>query len=322
MRLVQVPQFGGPEVLQIAQVDSFTPGPSEVVVAIQAAGVNPVDTYIRTGTHSRKPALPYTPGSDGAGVVKAVGAEVTQFKVGDRVFLSGSLSGTYGEEALCKPSQLHILPDNVSFQGGACLYVPYMTAYVALFPRGRAAKGETLFVHGGSGAVGLATIQLAKAAGLKIVASASSDAGSAACLASGADLVVNHRTAGYLDKVTAFTGGAGPDLIVEMLSNVNLDADLKHVAKHGRVAIVGCRGTIDINPRDIMSKSVDVLGVMLGTASEATLAEGWAHITKGLVDGVLKPVISKEFTFEQAADAHVYVLNPPGGACGNVVLVP
>ena len=147
MKAIRVHEFGGPAVMKLEEVPDPKPGPGEVVVRVRAAGVNPVDAYIHTGTYARKPALPYTPGQDGAGEVEAVGADVKDFKAGDRVYICGvgntvAGAGTYAELALCIPSQLHPLPARASFAQGAALGVPYCTAYRALFQRARRQAGR------------------------------------------------------------------------------------------------------------------------------------------------------------------------------------
>src|SRR2546429_4365094 len=147
MKAIRVHEFGGPEVLRVEEVPTPEPGPGEVLVRMHAIGVNPVETYIRAGTYAYKPALPYAPGDDGAGVVEQVGPDVNQFKPGDRVYTAGSLSGTYAEFALCRAEQVHPLPANVSFAQGAAMGTPYATAYRGLFQRAKAKPGETLLVQ-------------------------------------------------------------------------------------------------------------------------------------------------------------------------------
>jgi NADPH2:quinone reductase len=177
MQAIKVREFGLPAVLRLEEAANPQPGAGEILVKIEAVGVNPVETYIRSGAYAAKPDLPYTPGSDGAGTVKATGPAVGKFKIGDRVYLSGSLTGTYAELALCRETQAHPLWAGLSFAQGAAIGVPYPTAWRALFRKARAQKGETLFVHGGSGGVGIAAIQIARAAGLRVIASAGSAAG-------------------------------------------------------------------------------------------------------------------------------------------------
>src|SRR3989440_5999930 len=246
MRAIRVHQFGGPDVLKLEEIPDPKPGAGEIVVRVRAAGVNPVDAYMHTGTYARKPRLPYTPGFDGAGEIESVGADVKGFAAGDRVYIAGpgntvSGAGTYADKALCTPSQLHHLPARASFGQGAALGVPYCTAYRALFHRAGARPGETVLVHGATGGVGIAAVELAHARGLTVIGSGSTDKGLAAAREHGADIVVNHREANYTDAITQATGGSGVNLIIEMAAHVNLDRDLGLLAKFGRVVVVGNR---------------------------------------------------------------------------------
>ncbi|MGH9482204.1 MAG: NADPH:quinone reductase, partial [Terriglobales bacterium] len=226
MRAIQVSEFGGPEVLRLAEVATPRPQAGQVLVRVHAAGVNPYDTYMRTGTYAVKPPLPYTPGSDAAGVVEAVGAGVTRVGPGERVYTATTLSGAYAEYALALEAQVHPLPAGLSFAQGAGVWVPYGTAYHALRQRTRARAGETLLVHGASGGVGLAAVQLARALGLTVLGTAGSDAGAALARREGAHQVFRHDRPGYLEQILAATAGRGVDLILEMLANVNLGHDL------------------------------------------------------------------------------------------------
>ena len=221
MRAIRVHEFGDPDVLRLEELPELRPVEDEVLVRVQAAGVNPVDTYVRAGAYGKLPALPYTPGSDAAGVLPDGGA---------RVYLSGSLSGAYAEYALCRPDQVHALPDHLSFAQGAALGVPYVTAYRALFQRAKALPGETVLVHGASGGVGLATVQFALAAGLTVVGTAGSDAGRELIAAQGAADVLDHRDPLHLRAAFDTTGGRGFDLIIELLASVNLGDDLTALA--------------------------------------------------------------------------------------------
>src|SRR5262245_44254386 len=177
MRAIRVTDFGGPDVLKVQQTPDPRPESGQVVVRVKAAGVNPVDTYIRAGVYARKPNLPYTPGADAAGIVEATGPGVTSFKPGDRVYTSASITGTYAELALCAQSRIHHLPPQISFAAGAALGVPYGTAYRALFQRGCGKAGEAVLVHGATGAVGLACVQFARAAGFTVIGTGGTDQG-------------------------------------------------------------------------------------------------------------------------------------------------
>ena len=318
MKAIRVHEFGGPEVLRLEEVPAPQPGPGEVLVRIHAAGVNPVETYIRAGTYARLPELPYTPGNDGGGVVEHVGSDVTEFKPGDRVYTAGSLSGTYAEFALCKKEQVHPLPENVSFAQGAAMGTPYATAYRGLFQRGHAEPGETVLVHGASGAVGTAAVQMARARGLRVFGTAGSDAGLKLAREQGAHEVFDHRAPEHFEQVMKATDGRGVDVIVEMLANVNLGKDLTILAKGGRVVIIGSRGRVEIDPRDTMQRDADVRGMILPNTPPAELASIHAALVAGLENGTLRPVIGKEFPLAEAAQAHQSVME--SGALGKIVL--
>ena len=320
MKAVRVHRFGGPEVLQLEEVPTPQPRLDQVLVRVHATGVNPVETYIRAGTYARLPELPYTPGNDGAGVVEQVGADVTEFKAGDRVYTAGSLTGTYAEFALCRKEQVHPLPANVSFAQGAAIGTPYATAYRGLLQRAVAKPGETVLVHGASGAVGTAAVQLARADGLRVFGTAGSDQGLKLAREQGAHEVFDHRAPDHFEEVMKATGGRGVDIIVEMLANVNLGKDLKILAKGGRVVIIGSRGPVEINPRDTMQRDADIRGMILPNTPLVEMASIHAGLVAGLENGTLRPVIGKEFALAEAVEAHRAVMKP--GALGKIVLVP
>ena len=325
MKAIRVHEYGGPAVLKLEEVADPKAGPGEVLVRVRAAGVNPVDAYIATGTYPRKPALPYTPGQDGAGEIQAVGADVAGFKAGDRVYICGvgntvAGAGTYAELAVCIPSQLHHLPARVSFGQGAALGVPYCTAYRALFQRTNARPGETVLVHGATGGVGIATVELAHARGLTVIGSGGTDAGLAAARGHGADVVVNHRTPGYADDIMKATGGKGVDLIIEMAAHVNLDRDLGLLAKYGRVVVVGSRGKTEIDARQAMGRDAAILGMTLFNVTDAEFVEIHAGLIAGLANGTLNPVVGREIPLAEASRAHEAVME--AGALGKIVIVP
>ena len=324
MKAIRAHAFGGPEVLQLDDVDDPTPGPGEVVIDVKAAGVNPADTYMRGGAYAIVPDLPYIPGGDAAGVILAIGDGVTNHKVGDRVFagvaLGFSMQGCYAEKVLRKADDVLALPDSVGFAEGAALGVPYATAHYGLFVRGGSKAGETVFIHGASGAVGTAAVQLAKRAGMTVIGSGGSDRGRKLILDQRADHAVDHTAAGYLDEIKTLTGGNGPDIILEMLANVNLAADLDLVAKYGRIIVIGNRGETTINPRMTMMKELDVRGLALFNGTRAQMEEIMTDLLAGLADGSLRPVVGREMALTDAGKSHEAVLEP--GAFGKIVLLP
>lgn len=221
---------------------------------------------------------------------------------------------------LCKEFQTHLLPEGTSFGQGAAIGVPYGAAYRALFQRARAVAGEAILVHGASGGVGLAAVQLARAAGLRVIGTAGSDEGLQLVLAQGAHHVLNHRSAGYLGKLPELTCGQGVDVILEMLANVNLDLDLGALAIGGRVVVIGSRGRVEIDPRTAMGKEAAILGMTLYNASEQELASMHAAFAAGLENGTLRPVVSRELPLAEAAVAHHAVLET--STFGKIVLLP
>ena len=320
MKAIRVSEYGGPSVLKLEEIPAPQPGPNQVLVRNHAAGVNPVDTYLRSNTDNRGPKLPYTPGSDSAGVIEAVGPGVTSVKVGDRVYVGGTVSGAYAELSLSGETQVHSLPANVSFAQGAAMNVPYATAFHAFVNRGQAQTGETVLVHGASGGVGIGAVQIARARGLTVIGTAGTEKGRRMVLEQGAHHVLDHTVAGYLDEVTKLTGGRGVDIILEMLANVNLPKDLGIIALKGRIVVIGNRGNAEINARLAMNKDADIRGMALNHATPAQLAGIHAALVEGLRNGSLRPVIGQEIPLAQAARAHEAVMEP--GHFGKIVLVP
>lgn len=324
MKAVRAHKFGGPEAIQIDEVDDPVAGPGQVVIDIKAAGVNPADTYMLGGAYAIKPDLPYTLGADAAGVISEVGSGVDRFKVGDRVYVGICLGfdprGCYAQKLVRVQEDVAALPDNVSFAQGAALGTAYVTAHYGLFARGGAKAGECVFIHGASGAVGTAAIQLAKRAGMTVIGSAGTDRGRELVKSEGADHVVDHTDGNYMDAVREASGGDGPQLILEMLANVNLAADLDVVAKYGRIVIIGNRGEITVNPRMTMMKELDVRGMAIFNASRESMEHIVDDMAVALRDGSLKPVVGREMPLAEAAASHVAVLEP--GAHGKIVLVP
>src|SRR5262249_29764492 len=258
MKAIRVKQFGGPEVLKVEEVATPKPDAGQVLVKVHAAGVNPYDTYMRAGTYAIKPPLPYTPGSDAAGIIEEVGPGVTKAKRGDRVYTAKTLTGAYAEYTLTLEEQVHRLAESVSFAQGAGVWVPYGTAYHALYHFARAKAGETVLVHGASGGVGTASVQMARAIGMTVFGTAGTDKGAELVKEEGAHQVFQHGQAGYQDEILKAAGGRGVDVILEMLANVNLGSDLKMLAVNGRVVVIGSRGDVTITPRDLMARRASV----------------------------------------------------------------
>jgi NADPH2:quinone reductase len=320
MKAVRVHGFGEPEVMRVEEVPDPEPGPGQLLVRIKAAGVNPLDTYIRSGRFGALPDLPYTPGQDAAGLVERVGEAVSRRKPGDRVYLGGSLTGTYAELALCEQKQTGLLPESVSFAQGAGIFIPYATAYRALFQKARALASESVFIHGGSGAVGIAAIQWATAAGCRVAASAGTEKGRKLARELGAELVVDHHSETHGEEVRAWTKGEGVAVLLEMLANVNLGRDLDLLAVEGRAVVIGSRGSVEIDPRALLSREACLMGVSVFRASEKERTSLCAALEAGLENGTLRPIVREELPLEQAPLAHRRVLE--SGATGKIVLIP
>ena len=323
MKAICVRTTGGPEVLVLEDLPDPSAGDGQLVVRLHAAGVNPVDVYIRSASQGRNPVLPYVPGLDGAGVVEAVGPGVAGWSIGDRVYLSGTaaapLNGTYAERAVCAPAHVHPLPARLSFAQGAAVNVAYATAYRSIVDRAGARPGEAILVHGGSGGVGIASIQIARAMGMTVLATAGTDRGRGLAAEQGAHRVFDHRAPGYLADILAATGGRGVDVIIEMLANVDLDRDLGLLARNGRVVVVGNRGRVEIDARQTMGRDAAILGMTLMNAAPEDRVRIHAALDAGLANGTLTPIVGREFPLAEAAAAHLAVME--AGAYGKIVLI-
>uniref|UniRef100_A0A8C7B6G0 Quinone oxidoreductase n=1 Tax=Neovison vison TaxID=452646 RepID=A0A8C7B6G0_NEOVI len=287
MRAIRVFEFGGPEVLKL-QSDIAVPIPKDhqVLIKVHACGINPVETYIRSGTYSRKPLLPYTPGSDVAGIVEAVGDNVSTFKKGDRVFTTSTISGGYAEYALAADHTVYTLPGKLDLKQGAAIGIPYFTAYRALLHSARVKAGESVLVHGASGGVGLAACQIARAYGLKVLGTAGTEEGQNIVLQNGAHEVFNHREPNYIEKIK----------------------------------VVGSRGPIEINPRDTMAKESSIIGVALYSSTKEEFRQFAAALQAGMEIGWLKPVIGSQYSLEKVAQAHKNIIHN-SGTSGKMILL-
>lgn len=320
MKAIRVEKFGGPEVLQLVEMDTPQVGPSQVLLNVRAIGVNPVETYIRAGAYGNAVQPPYTPGSDAAGEVAAVGADVTDVQIGDLVYVWHPSGGAYAEQMLCERDSVFSLPKNASFEQGAALGVPYATAHRALFGRGGARPGESVLIHGASGGVGTACVQLARAFGMTIIGTAGTEAGRRLVSEQGAHHVLDHTADDYLGAISGLTSGHGVDLVIEMLANVNLQRDLEVLAMHGRVVVVGNRGEITINPRETMKRDADIRGMTLFNVPPQDVPGIHAALYAGLENGSLNPIIGRRFALHEAAQAHEEIMAP--GSWGKIILLP
>lgn len=321
MRAIRVFEFGGPEVLKLHS-DVAVPFPkgNQVLIKVHACGINPVETYIRSGTYSRKPLLPYTPGTDVAGIIEAIGDNVSTFKKGDRVFTTSTITGGYAEYALASDHTVYALPEKLSFQQGAAIGIPYFTAYRALLHSAHVKAGDSVLVHGASGGVGLAACQIARAYGLRVLGTAGTEKGQNIVLQNGAHEVFNHREVNYIDAIKKSVGEKGIDVIIEMLANVNLNKDLSLLSYGGRVIIVGNRGSIEISPRDTMAKESSIIGVALYSSTKEEFKRYAAALQAGMEIGWLRPVIGAQYPLDKIAQAHEDIIHS-SGATGKMILL-
>lgn len=320
MKAIQVMEFGGPEVMQLVDLDIPEPGAGEVLVKVHAVGVNPVETYIRAGTYPRLPELPYTPGGNVAGTIERCGDAVSNWQVGDRVYSAATLSGAYSQYALCSASQVFLLPEKLSFAQGSAIGVPAATAWRGLFIRGGAQPGERVLVHGASGAVGQSALQLGRHGGLEMFGTAGSEEGCELIRKLGAREAVSHSRPDYDELLLKASGGQGFDLILEMLANENLEKDLALLAPRGRVVIIGSRGRIEIDPRATMGKETDIRGLAVFNATAEETVTTHNGLLAAMNDGALQPAISRELPLADAPLAHELVME--NNKLGKIVLRP
>lgn len=322
MKAIQIKKFGSPDVLKIESVEVPIVTAAKILVKIKSAGVNPVDTYIREGAFLNLPELPFIPGKDAAGIIQEVGEKVKSFQVGQRVFICKrkvEKYGTYAEYTLVDEDDLFPLDECLTYDQGAALGIPYFTAYRALVLKGKCSAGDTVLIHGASGAVGLASIQIAKNYGLKVIGTAGTPEGMILVKNTGADFVLCHKEKQYLEKIMEITDNKGVNIILEMLANVNLNNDLDILAPRGRLAIIGSRGSIKIDPRKILGAEIEVVGVALLTSTQ----EEWKQTSKSILDGIhdgwINPVIDRKYPLENAAEAHKDIIHSKG-AKGKLIL--
>lgn len=320
MKAIRVERFGGVDELRMVDLQQPVPGDEDVLVQVEAVGVNPLDTYIRRGEYPVLPDLPYIPGRDMAGTIIAVGGEVTKWKQGDRVYCVDSISGCYAEFVTCHQMQIFSLPHNMSFSQGAAVGVSGAAAWRALFVRARAKKGESLLIHGASGAVGLLALQLAVGAGLQVFGTAGTEAGLDLVRGLGATKVYNHNNPGYVEEISRDMSSSGFDIVLEMLADKNLVRDLDLLGTGGRVVIVGSQGTITLNPRATMAKETEILGLSLLNCSPEQMGEAQIGLYQEMVMGRLVPQVGVELPLKEVASAHRRVLG--SGNCGKIILLP
>ncbi|KAE8739863.1 hypothetical protein FOCC_FOCC014620 [Frankliniella occidentalis] len=312
MRAVQIHQFGGPEVLQVNNVEVPEEKENEVLVEVKRCGINPVDVYTREGGFAVLPTLPLILGKEVSGVVVRKGRNVTKFKEGDRVYCCLPWNGGYAENVVCSQDHTFILSNKLSFSQGAGMYVPYFTAYRALVIKCQMKKGEKVLVHGASGAVGIAAVQLAKQTGLCVVGTAGTEAGLEIVKKAGADYVFNHREEDHLKKAYEITEGKGFDVLLENMAHVNLGNDLMVLSQKARLAVVGSRNEVTIVPRHLIYTEAMVVGIKLLANTQEEMQEIGNVLLKGADEGWVNPIVDREFDLDSAKEAHNLMISNRG----------
>jgi len=317
IRAIVVTEYGGPLVLASREICIPKVEPGKVLIRLMAAGVNPVDTYMREGSNGYKPILPFTPGMTGAGIIEDVGEGVIGYEIGDRVYIVGSVSGTYAEYCLCSPEQVFPMPARLGWAEAASLGLPYFTAARALFTKGGITRGDSVLIHGASGGVGLACLQLSTNRVSRVFGTAGSEAGIELVLKNGAEVCFNHNDGKHFEEIKRASGGI--NLIVEMLANANLDEDIAILAPGARIVVVGSRGSIDFSPRDLMGGEYTLIGLRITLASLEERVSYAKLIEEGVEQGQIRPLIRAEFALENACRAHKALMESP--SAGSMVLV-
>ena len=309
MRVAQITQPGPPEGLQLATRPTPTPGEGEVLIKVAAAGVNRPDVAQRRGVYPPPPGVTDIPGLEIAGTVVALGAGVTQWKLGEELcaLVAG---GGYAEYCTAPVPQCLPIPKGLSLIEAASLPETFFTVWVNVFDRARLIAGETFLVQGGSSGIGVTAIQMAKAFGHTVFATAGSDEKCAACVKLGADRAINYKTEDFVELVNRETKGRGVDVVLDMVAGEYLEREVKCLADEGRISVIaslgGAKSTIFMP--DITRKRATITGSTLrarsvafkGTIAAALREKVWPKIESGAI----KPVIFKTFTLEEAADAH------------------
>jgi NADPH2:quinone reductase len=307
MRAVLCKSYGPPESLVVEEVPSPTAGPGEVVISVRAASVNFPDVLIIENKYQLKPPLPFFPGSEVAGVVKAVGGGVSHCQPGDRVMAIIGY-GAFAEEIKTESRRVLPLPAGMDFATGAAFGLAYATSEHALYDRGALKAGETLLVLGAAGGVGIAAIEIGKALGARVIACASTADKLAVCRAHGADETINYATEDLRERIKALTNGNGADVVYDPVGGSYTELALRSIAWRGRLLVVGfAAGDIPKIPLNLaLLKGCSIVGVFWGDFTRREpqkSAEAMQRLGQWYAEGKLKPHVSQTFPLERASDA-------------------
>lgn len=307
MKAVLCKAFGPPDTLVYEDVPSPVAGKGEVVVSVKAASVNFPDVLIIENKYQMKPPLPFSPGSELAGVIKSVGEGVTRFKPGDKV-IAFTGAGAFAEEAKTEEERLIPMPEGMDFKTAASFILTYGTSDHALRDRGELKAGETLLVLGAAGGVGISAIEIGKALGAKVIACASSAEKLAVCRQHGADELINYSTEDLRERIKAITGGRGVDVVYDPVGGSYTELALRSTTWRGRLLVVGfAAGDIPKIPLNLtLLKGCSIVGVFWGDFTKReprAFVDSVQQLGRWFREGRLKPHITATFPLEKAADA-------------------
>lgn len=322
MKAVLFHELGGPEVLKLEDVPKPQPKPGWVLIKVHAVGINFADTLFRQGQYLMKPNLPDIPGLEAAGVVEAVGEGVTHVKPGMRVATIGVK--TYAEYSMASGAQVMPLPDHVSFEEGAAFPIQTLTAYHMLHTSHQTTPGQTVLVHSAAGGVGIVAVQIAKAAGARVIGTVSNNSKFDLVKQYGADEVINYESQDFAEEALKLTNKRGVDLILDAVGKPTLEKGLRCLAPFGHLILYGRAGGVPdpVNLMSLFQKSTKVSGFVLYTVSSMpdTHREGIERSFQLMKEGKLKLLIGKSFPLADAAEAHR--LMESRGSVGKLVLIP
>jgi NADPH:quinone reductase len=324
MKAVLCKAHGSPESLVVEEVESPAPGPGQVVISVKAAGVNFPDTLIIQGKYQFQPPLPFSPGSEVAGIVKEVGTGVESVKIGDRVTASSAFGG-FAEEFVANADALIPLPAGIDFDVASAFALTYGTSLHALKDRGNLQPGERLLVLGAAGGVGLASIEIGTLLGAQVIAAASTEEKLAVCRQYGASEVINYSEQDLKERIKELTRGQGVDVVVDPVGGDYSEAALRGMAWNGRFLVIGfTAGSIPRVPLNLpLLKGCSIVGVFWGSFVARDPQQSQANIQQllgWLQEGKLRPHISARYPLEQAADALYDIINRK--VTGKIVLQP
>jgi NADPH2:quinone reductase len=323
VRAVVCEQYGPPESLRVLELPAPAPEPGQAVVAVHAAGLNFPDVLIIENKYQVKPPLPFTPGSEFAGVVTDVGAGVDTLKPGDRV-MGAATHGAFAEKVAVDAARLWPIPNGMDDRSAAAFLLTYATCDHALYDRARLTSGETLLVLGAGGGIGLAAIEVGAALGARVVACASDDRKLEACRQHGADATINYEREDLREAIRRVTGGRGADVICDPVGGRHTEPALRSIAWRGRLLVIGfAAGEIPKIPLNlVLLKGCAIVGVFWGEFSRRepeAFAASVRRLSEAYVAGKLRPHVSATFPLERAGEALRLMANR--GVVGKLVLM-